>query len=133
MMELAAFRTGSHVASVAVVADNFDADTSFSNQAHIAMKEAAPSNFDRTQRRRRWKEQILPILETVTTASPGEQRERLFSAACRFREMIDKGDITREGARSTLQMEALLFVSQRGISLNEINRIIAAGLFRDGR
>ena len=132
-MDLAAFRTGSHVASVAVVADNFDADTSFSNQAHVAMKEAAPSNFDRTRRRRRWKEQILPILETVTTASPGEQRERLFSAACRFREMIDKGDITREAARSTLQMEALLFISQRGISLNEINRIIAAGLFRDGR
>jgi hypothetical protein len=76
-----------------------------------------------------------PILKAVEDAPENEKKERLFSAACRLREMIDEGLTTRRHAWLVLRtaarrMWSLYDTAYQALPDDEIDRTISAGLFK---
>jgi hypothetical protein len=86
------------------------------------------SNVRRNKERVKNAERLLPSLTALENAHPDEKRERLFSAACVARQMLDEGIGTERSHYFTLRGA----VSMPGFSLppEEVDKIIDAAFFR---
>ena len=94
-----------------------------------------PIELGTVRRNRAWlanAKRVYPILEVVEGAPEDEKKEKLFWAACRLREMIDKRLLGRKPAWSLLR-HAAATDGKGGFSTlprDEIDRTISAALFK---
>jgi hypothetical protein len=60
-----------------------------------------PISLENVRRNRAWVrnyDRVDPILRAIEQAPHSDKKERLFTAACRLREMIDEGSLNRRQA-----------------------------------
>lgn len=76
-----------------------------------------------------------PILNALECAPENEKKERLFWAACRFREMIEEGIYSPKIVWSLLRFSAVwgVGIQEKSLPDDEIDRTISAGLFKGRR
>jgi hypothetical protein len=84
-------------------------------------------------------EQVDPVLRAIEQAPENEKKARLFSGACRLREMIDDGLLSHRQAWRLLREAMQGMWTMTDLKLGpllpqeEIDRTISAGLFKARR